>query len=72
MNEQKENQLRHEDANRLPADPAQKPYWTRAHRDWRIWVFVALMLTCMFIYIITGDLRWPIPGHAQPMISPAP
>jgi hypothetical protein len=51
---------------------AHGPYWKRAHRDWRIWVFVILMIGCMLIYIITGDLRWPLPGHAQPMISPAP
>jgi hypothetical protein len=32
-----------------------------------MWVGVILMLACMVIYLMTGDLRWPIHGHAQPM-----
>ena len=48
-----------------------RPYWKRAHRDWRMWVGVILMLTCMVIYLMTGDLRWPIHGHSQPMAPAA-
>jgi len=33
MNEQKEGQLRQDDANREPADPVRRSYWTRAHRE---------------------------------------
>jgi hypothetical protein len=34
-----------------------RPYWKRAHRDWRMWVGVILMLASMLIYLMTGDLR---------------
>ncbi len=71
MNEQKESQLRHEDANRQPLNPARDPYWKRMHRDWRIWVGVVLMLTAMVVYIMTGDLRWTLNGHTQPAVPAA-
>jgi hypothetical protein len=41
-----------------------RPYWTRAHRDWRVWVGVVLMLAAMMIYLMTGDLAWG--PHIQP------
>jgi hypothetical protein len=44
--------------------PSHRPYWRRAHRDWRLWAIVILMLAAMAVYLMTGDLRWPI--HAQP------
>jgi hypothetical protein len=43
-------------------------YWRSAHRDWRLWVAVGLMLVAMFTYIATGDLAWRSSGPAQ---SPA-
>jgi len=49
-----------------------RPYWKRAHRDWRIWFYVILMLAAMLIYLMTGDLRWPIHAHPQPMVPIAP
>jgi hypothetical protein len=61
MNNEEKDILRHDDANRQPLEPVrQPPYWTRAHRDWRIWFFVALMLTAMVIYVMTGDLSYRI------------
>jgi hypothetical protein len=50
------------------------PYWKRAHRDWRIWFCVILMLAAMFIYLATGDLRWRLqaqPQSPQPISAPA-
>jgi hypothetical protein len=35
-----------------------RPYWKRAHRDWRLWIAVGLMLIAMFTYIASGDLVW--------------
>jgi len=40
------------------------PYWRRAHRDWRIWFGVVLMLVAMMNYLMTDDLAW------QPRIQP--
>ncbi len=33
-----------------------RPYWKRAHHDWRFWVALILMLAAMFIYTMTDDL----------------
>jgi len=33
-------------------------YWKLAHRDWRLWVGVVLMLAAMIIYLMTDDLAW--------------
>jgi hypothetical protein len=33
-----------------------RPYWRRAHHDWRFWVALAMMLGAMFIYTMTDDL----------------
>jgi hypothetical protein len=49
-----------------------RPYWTRAHRDWRVWVGVVLMLACMIIYLMTNDLAWgPHPQPRQPISIPS-
>ena len=37
---------------------SQRPYWKRAHRDWRVWIGVVVMLAAMLIYLTTGDLAW--------------
>jgi hypothetical protein len=33
-----------------------RPYWKRAHHDWRFWVAFGLMLMAMVIYLMTADL----------------
>ena len=50
---------------------ANLPIGRRAHRDWRIWFCVILMLAAMGVYLMTGDFRWPIYGHSQPMVPAA-
>jgi len=40
----------------LPHD--QKPYWKRAHHDWRFWVAAILIFTAMIIYVMTDNLAW--------------
>ena len=49
-----------------PIDHGHRPYWKRAHRDWRMWVGVILMLTAMAIYLMTDDLAW------RPRLQPLP
>ncbi|NNM85889.1 MAG: hypothetical protein HKL96_09080 [Phycisphaerales bacterium] len=39
----------HHDAN------VAAPYWKRAHRDWRFWFALMLMLGAMVAYVITED-----------------
>jgi hypothetical protein len=48
-----------------------RPYWKRAHRDWRIWIGVIVMLAALLIYLATGDLRWRIQGRPPPPVSGA-
>jgi len=47
--------------------PPHRPYWKRAHRDWRLWAIVLLMLAAMAVYLLTGDLRWQLHAPAQPL-----
>ncbi len=56
--------------NREPGHHGDSAYWKRAHRDWRIWVGVVLMLAAMIIYLMTGDLSWG--PHVQPQVQPLP
>ena len=43
------------------------PYWTRAHRDWRVWIGVILMLTAMSVYLMTDDFAWG--PHIHPRLA---
>jgi hypothetical protein len=38
--------------------PIHGPYWLRAHKDWRFWAVVGLMLAAMAAYVGTGNLAW--------------
>lgn len=46
----------------------QRPYWMRAHRDWKFWVAVLFIAAALFVYIVSVDLSI-VPGrhhhHAQ-------
>jgi hypothetical protein len=44
--------------------PHAVPYWKRAHKDWKFWVAVLLMLLAMAVYIRTDELAIR-PNHAQ-------
>jgi hypothetical protein len=36
----------------------QRPYWKSAHRDWRIWVALLIMLAAITIYVLSDDLAF--------------
>ncbi|HEY5220044.1 MAG TPA: hypothetical protein VIJ16_09550 [Gemmatimonadaceae bacterium] len=40
----------------LPHDS--DPYWKRAHRDWRFWVGVVLVVFAMTMFVVSGDLTF--------------
>lgn len=41
-------------------------FWKHAHRDWRVWIAVVLMLALMMVYVMTSNLSlWP-GKHAAP------
>ena len=46
------------------------PYWKRAHRDWRIWGAVGLMIALILVYTMT-DNESLVPGQAVRQSMPA-
>jgi hypothetical protein len=46
------------DPNSVPhqAHRDQRPYWKRAHHDWRVWVGLFFMLAAITIYLLSEDL----------------
>jgi hypothetical protein len=72
MNDNKAVDHSHGDPNGGPISARSQPYWTRAHRDWRVWLGVILMLAAMTIYLMTNDLAWgPHLQPRQPISSPS-
>ena len=42
-------------------------FWKHAHRDWRVWVAVVLMIGLILVYVMTNNLSLrPGKGAAQP------
>jgi hypothetical protein len=75
MNELRHDHKSHGDPNGGPIDHGHPPFWRRAHRDWRIWFCVIMMLFAMLVYMATGGLRWRLQGQSpqspQPISAPA-
>jgi hypothetical protein len=47
--------------------PDGRPYWQRAHRDWRVWIAALFILAAMTIYLATNDMRgWPSSSPPPP------
>jgi hypothetical protein len=61
----------HGDPNGGTIQHGHRPYWTRAHRDWRVWVGVVLMLAAMIIYLMSDDLALRPRIQPQPPLSSA-
>ncbi len=56
------HRFQHRDHARLP-----RPYWKRAHRDWRAWLAV-LMIALILVYVLIDSLAFsPGNGGGQPM-----
>lgn len=61
MGESKNDNKRHQKAEmphlaRRPEHTHEKPYWQRAHRDWRFWVGVVCMAVAIYVYVMSNDL----------------
>ena len=67
MNESKNGHHVYGGAENNIAQQGHSPYWKRAHRDWRIWVAVLLMIAGMIIYVMSEDLSSrPLSRPQQP------
>jgi hypothetical protein len=42
-----------------------RPYWKRAHRDWRFWIAVFFVFSALAIYVLSDDLGLVPRGHPQ-------
>ena len=58
MSEMPRSHHQHGDPN---GGSVHRPYWTRAHRDWRVWVALFFMMAAITIYVLSDDLSF-FPG----------
>ena len=56
MNELKHDHHRFRNPNGGKAHHDHRYYWKGAHRDWRIWVYVILMLAAMLLFVMRRNL----------------
>jgi hypothetical protein len=60
MNDIKQSNHLHRGQDSDSVQKSERPYWKRAHADWRFWVAIFLMIAAMIVYIVTEDFSmWP-------------
>jgi type II secretory pathway component PulL len=60
MSENKRSHRHHGEHDHNSDLEGRRPYWTRAHRDWKFWVALSLMLAAMVVYVMSDNLTfWP-------------
>ena len=69
MSENKRSHRHHGEQDHNSDHQGHRPYWTRAHRDWKFWVALSLMLAAMVIYVMSDDLA--LRPHSQRQRSPS-
>jgi hypothetical protein len=47
-----------EGSERDPAHHDPRPYWKRAHHDWRVWVGLFFMFAAITIYVLSNNLSF--------------
>jgi hypothetical protein len=65
MNEQELNQHMQEGHRNNKGHIHKRPYWKRAHLDWRVWVGIILMLAAIIYYVMSQDFA--LAPHRQMM-----
>ena len=71
MSENKRSHRHHGEHDHNSDHQGQPPYWKRAHRDWKFWVALSLMLAAMVIYVMSDDLAFRPHRQAQQPLSGA-
>ena len=56
MSENKRSHRHHGEHDHNSDYQAQRPYWRRAHHDWKFWIALSLMLAAMVVYVMSDDL----------------
>ena len=52
------SEIKHDHPHRDQNTHVLRPYWTRAHRDWRVWIGVILMLIAIGYYVMSDELAF--------------
>ena len=71
MHETKHSHHRHGGPDGDSVHQGHRPYWKRAHHDWKFWVALFLMLAAMIIYVMSDDLALRPHRQAQQPLSGA-
>jgi hypothetical protein len=62
----------HRDHHANPPEEKNGAAWRRAHKDWRLWLVVGLMLLAMLTYVMTMDEAVQPGGKVQEAVPAAP
>jgi ABC-type nickel/cobalt efflux system permease component RcnA len=62
----------HRDHHKNPPEGFKQPWHKQAHKDWRLWVVVGLMLVAMTIYVMTMDESLQPGGGLKASVPAAP
>jgi hypothetical protein len=66
----KSERLRHQERYQAAAEgEIHGPYWLRAHRDWRFWAVVLVMVAAMLTYVFTMNLALRPHGLGTPVLA---
>ena len=71
MNESKQNHHTHGESENDTMQKMHRPYWKRAHHDWRVWVGLFFMLAAITIYVMSNDLSFFPRGQPRQPVSGA-
>jgi hypothetical protein len=62
----------HRDHHANPREGENRAAWRKAHKDWRLWVVVGLMLLAMLTYVMTMDEAVQPGGKVRDTVPAAP
>lgn len=51
---------------------SKRPYWKRAHHDWRAWCIMLVMLAAMLAFLFFGIVRRSVPVEPNQAVSGLP
>lgn len=63
MSENRPPHHTNERTDRVSLERDDRPYWRRAHHDWRFWIGLILMLVAISIFVLSDDLGFPFLRH---------
>ena len=71
VNEIERTHHRHGGPHPGSSQEGDRPYWQRAHRDWRIWVGLFFCMAAIIVYVLSDDLSLMPSGRPRHAVSGA-